>query len=167
MNNLIEQLVSVLEKELEMHRLLIAAARDMNDAVKNGAVDRVQAAARRYDGCITSIADMEEKRLELSDALCRGTLGNIPHASLLRVIDRVPPEWKAILTGLRLRLKDAINDLSKINYANQVLLTESLRAIQKSFEMIATVRSSRSGGYKKQGKKDNPRGTMTIFNTIA
>jgi hypothetical protein len=167
MNNLIEQLVSVLEKELEMHRLLIAAARDMNDAVKNSVIETIQSAARRYDCCITTIAEMEEKRLELGDAICRGTLGNLPHASLLKVIDTAPPQWKKTIAGLRGKLKDEINDLSKINYANQVLLTESLHAIQKTFEMIATQWNSRSGGYKKQGKKAEPRSTMTIVNKIA
>ena len=94
MNNLIEQLAMVLEKELDMHRLLIVAAHDMNAAVKSSAVEKVQAAARRYDCCITNIADMEEKRLELGDEICRGTLGSIPHASLLRVIEQAPPAWK-------------------------------------------------------------------------
>jgi FlgN protein len=167
MNNLIEQLITVLEKELEMHRLLIAAAHEMHDAIINSTVEKVQAASRRYDCCITSIADMEEKRLELGDAICRSTLGNLPHASLLKVIDTAPPEWKNIITGLRVKLKAEINDLSKINYANQVLLTESLRAIQKTFEMIMTVRSSRLSGYKKHGKKDIPRSTLTIVNRIA
>jgi ribosomal protein L17 len=139
----------------------------MNDAVKKSAIDKVQVAARRYDGCITSIADMEEKRLELSDEICRGSLGNLPHATLLRVIDSAPIEWKTIITDLRKKLKTAIDDLSKINYANQVLLTESLHAIQKTFEMIATQWNSRSGGYKKQGKKAEPRSTMTIVNKIA
>jgi FlgN protein len=167
MNNLIEQLAMVLEKELDMHRLLIVAAHDMNAAVKSSAVEKVQAAARRYDCCITSIADMEEKRLELGDEICRGTLGSIPHASLLRVIEQAPPAWKNTIADLRRRLKAEINELSKINYANQVLLTESLRSIQKTFEMITTVRSSRLNGYKKQGEKDNPRSTMTIVNKIA
>jgi hypothetical protein len=167
MNNFIEQLVSVLEKELEMHRLLIAAAHDMNDAVKISAIDNIQSAARRYDCCITTIAEMEEKRLELGDAICRGTLGNHPHASLLKVIDSAPPEWKKTIAELRGKLKYEINDLSKINYANQVLLMESLNVIQKTFEMFTAGRNSHSSGYKKQGKKDTPRSTMTIVNTIA
>jgi hypothetical protein len=167
MNNLIEQLVSVLEKELEMHRLLIAVAHEMNDAVKNSAIETIQSAARRYDSCITSIADMEEKRLDYSDTICRGTLGNLPHASLLKVIDSVPMEWKKTIADFRAKLKAAINDLSKVNYANQVLLTESLHSIQKSFDLIAAARGSRLGGYKNQGKKATPRSTMTIVNTIA
>jgi hypothetical protein len=167
MNNLIDQLVSVLEKELETHRTLIAAAHDMNDAVKGSTIEKIQSAAHRYDCCITNIADMEEKRLDLSDAICRKTPGNALHASLLRVIEQVPTEWKKTITDLRNKLKIEINDLSKINYANQVLLTESLYSIQKTFEMIASDRGSHSSGYKKQGKKDNPRCTMTIVNTIA
>jgi ACT domain-containing protein len=167
MNNPIEQLVAVLEKELEVHRALIAAAREMNDAVKTGAIDKIQAAAHRYDDCITNIADMEEKRLDLSDAICRGTLGNLPHASLLRVINTVPVEWKKTIAGLREKLKTEINDLSKINYANQVLLTESLHSIQKTFDLITAARASRLGGYRKQGKKAEPGSTMRIINTIA
>jgi hypothetical protein len=130
-------------------------------------IEKIQDAARRYDCSITAIADLEEKRLDLSDAICRGTLGNLPHASLLRVIDRAPAGAKKTIADLRAKLKAEINDLSKINYANQVLLTESLHSIQKTFEMISTERNSRLGGYEKQGKKDNPKSSMRIINTIA
>jgi len=167
MNNLIEQLISVLEKELEMHGLLIGTANEMNEAVKSSSIEKIQAAARRYDCSITGIADLEEKRLAFSDAICHKTLGNCPHASLLRVIDSVPAAYKKTITDLRAKLKAEIDDLSKINYANQVLLTESLHSIQKTFEMIAASRSSHSGGYAKQGKKAEPRTTLTIVNTIA
>jgi hypothetical protein len=172
MNNLTEQLVKVLEKELETHLLLIAAARDMNDAVKAGIIENIQSAARRYDCCITDIAGMEEKRLELSDQICgcapqNGASVTLNHASLLRVIDTVPFEWKNIITGLRTKLRAEINDLSKINYANEVLLTESLSAIQKTFEMIATKWGAPGSGYLKQGKKASPRSTTTIVNKIA
>jgi hypothetical protein len=167
MNKLIEQLVSVLEKELETHQRLIKAAHDMNDAVKGNSIEKIQSSGRVYDACITAIGDMEEKRLTASDVICAGTLGGAPHASLLRVIERVPPEYKKTIIDLRTKLKAEIDKLSKINYANQVLLTESLSSIQKTFDMIATEHDSRLAGYKNQGKKDNPRSTITIVNTTA
>jgi ribosomal protein L17 len=165
MNNNLEQLILILEKELDAHKHLITTAHDMNQAVKGSALDRIQAASRKYDDCICSIADLEEKRLELCDAICNTATTTAPHASLLRVIDHIPAEHKRTVTDLRNKLRSEINDLSKINYANQVLLTESLDTIQKTFEMIATERSSRLGGYKKQGKKETPRATMSLINT--
>jgi hypothetical protein len=167
MNSLIEQLVTVLEKELETHRLLIAAAHDMNDAVKNNALSLIQAAARRCDDYTCSITMLEEKRLHLSDGICRKTIGKAPHASLLRVVDEVPVPWKKSIADLRAKLQAAIGDLSKINFANKVLLTESLSAIQKTFEMIATEQRTRLGGYKRQGIKDHSQPGRTYLNTLA
>jgi hypothetical protein len=167
MNDRIDELITVLTKEVEAHRLLIAAASGMNAALRKGDLAAVQTAGRQYDECICRIQEMEEKRLELCDGICNRTDTAAGHASLLAAIDAADPGCKNRLIDLRLQLREAVNDLSKVNYSNQVLCQESLVSIAKTFEMMATQETTRYSGYKKQGTRDVVRGSRRIINAVA
>lgn len=163
----LDELATVLTKELDFHATLITAALAMNQAITKRSLDEIQKAARCYDQCTCGIQELEEQRLRLSDTICNFPAKTAGHASLLRVIECVPPEQKQRLTTLRAALKDAINKLSKINYSNQVLLTESLKTIAKIFDYIATQDKRNPSGYRRRGAKEKKRSGATIFNTVA
>jgi hypothetical protein len=167
MNARFDELVTVLVKELDFHATLITAAFSMNEAITKRSLDGIQKAARCYDQCTCRIQELEEQRLQLSDVICSYPALTAGHASLSRVIDCAPPEQQQRLATLRASLKEAIGKLSKINYSNQILLTESLKIIAKMFDYIASQDKRNTGGYKRRGAKDRQRSTTAIVNTVA
>jgi len=160
-----EHLIVVLIEELEAHGLLIAAAQEMNASVKNGAVGGVQSACRKYDELTCAIASLEEKRLHYSDTICN-TKG-VRHVNLLTVIAHVAEPYKKRIFDLRIQIKKAIDDLSKINFSNEILLKESLLTFHKTYEMLALYNENKLAGYKKHGKKAKPLQGTSFVNKIA
>jgi hypothetical protein len=167
MSNRFDDLIGVLEKELEFHGLLIQAAFSMNAAIKIRSMDEVRKASRTYDECTCRIQDLEEKRLQWSDEICGYSGKTVGHASLSRVMEHAPAECRQRLAALRASLKEAVGNLSKINYSNQVLLCESLKTIANLFKYIALHDPRNQGGYKKLGTMDRGRVATAIVNTVA
>jgi flagellar biosynthesis/type III secretory pathway chaperone len=167
MNDHFEELAHVLEKELEFHGLLFAAASGMNRALRNRALEEIRKTSRQYDECTCRIEELEEKRLQLSDLICQDDKQRAPHVNLLSVIERAPATHKNRIAELRLSLKNTIGDLSRVNYSNQVFLQESLRTIAKTFEILTIHETAKLNGYKAHGEKDRSRTSKIIVNTIA
>ena len=167
MNKSVEQLMIVLNKELDLHALLIAAAYDMNAAVKKKNVAGVAAATRRYDDCTCSIEQLEEQRLLLCDTICKDAVKNGTHASLLTTIQHIDAPLRKTVTALRDQLKQTILDLSKINYSNQILITETITANHALLELITAGNPAQRGGYKKHGAKITTRHGMSLVNKVA
>ncbi len=160
-----EQLIVVLIKELEMHGLLIAAAQEMNTSVKTNSLEGVQASCRKYDELTCTIASLEEKRLFHSDTICNTS--GIRHVNLLSVISHVAEPYKKRIIDLRMQIKEAIDELSKINFSNEILLKESLLNFHKTYEMLALYEETKLAGYKKHGKKAQPLRGTSFVNKVA
>ncbi len=166
MNNPFEELIAVLTAEKDCHARLLEAANAMNTALCVRDLGAIRAATRQYDDYTCSISDLEEKRLHLSDAICAISKKRSSHANLRQVIDQAPADRRAELAALQTDLKEAILRLSKVNYSNQVRLTESLRTIAMTFDLLATQGKKSAGGYKSLGTKDQSRSTTAIVNTV-
>ncbi len=167
MNESFNELITVLTKEIELHTTLIDAAFAMNAAITTRSLEDIRRAGKCYDQCTCRIQELEEKRLALSDAICDRKGKETGHMSLLQVIERAPQEYRQRISTLRASLKDSIGKLSKINYSNQALLTESLKTIAKMFDYIALQGKQNASGYKRRGAKDGGRATTAIVNTVA
>jgi flagellar biosynthesis/type III secretory pathway chaperone len=161
-----KQLILVLEQELELHSRLVSASRAMNNAVKEKTMGEIQSATRNHNECISRIEELEEQRLTLCDALCAATVKKGRHASLLLAIDHLDKEDGSTVFALRARLKNMLNELSGINSSNKVLITESIYANQKTFEMVITHHEKRHSGYKKQGTREQAKQSTSLINRI-
>ena len=165
MEQLVKDLETVLENELVVHKQLLEAARTMNKAIKAEDIAGVKNAARKHDELTCQVEAFEEKRLEANGTLALH-LDIKNHATLTRIIDKLPADHKTKLSKLKTDLKRVIWEFKRINSSNQILLTESLRTVAKVFEFIDCAMGKLSG-YKFQGKKSPIMITRTIINTVA
>lgn len=162
----VTQLASLLECELNEHRVLTETARKMNEALHKRDVGAVRTHSSRYDECTCRIEEMEEKRLEICDALTKLLGHENRHLTLPSIIDRIPTEFRSELTGLRTALKAEIAKLTKLNMSNQVFLEESLITVAQTVKILAAGRA-KTVGYKQGGKPTEDAGNRTIINRTA
>jgi|WetSurMetagenome_2_1015567.scaffolds.fasta_scaffold426732_2 flagellar biosynthesis/type III secretory pathway chaperone len=165
MDATIIELDKILENELLLHERLLSTVRSMNAALKTESIDDVRAANKDYDECTCRIEALEEKRLLTSDAIARSH-GLAAHANLSRIIESLADSDRGKLPELRYKLRAVLAEIHKMNAANKILLTESLRSIAKTFEFIS-VASEKFHGYKQLGKKSCTNIGRPIINTVA
>jgi flagellar biosynthesis/type III secretory pathway chaperone len=165
-NNSFLELIDVLDKEYACHLLLLSAAEEMNTALKQNRVEDIRRTSKKYDEYTFTIKELEEKRLMLSDLICKKDTSKAGHANLLMVIENAPEELKEKISNLRGKIKDIVAKISKINYSNQVLLQEALYSASKMFEMVMNNEKNRFLAYKKHGKKDLSPVTTNIVDRV-
>jgi len=165
MDTLINGLETVLENELALHKQLLEAAVAMNTAIKTEDLPMVKEMGRKHDDLTWKIEELEEKRLEIHDALA-DFLGVPPKSNLSRIIKKLPENRAAKLAAIRAELKSVLGTLKMTTFSNQILLGESLRTIAKVFEFIDIAKAKLSA-YKHHGKRGSALVTRTMINTVA
>ncbi len=166
MDEKFDELKSVLSHELEIYESLVKTADQMNQAIKQKEVDDVKQLTSRFDTYIEQVDMLESRRLEICDAIAREIKSEKQHMNLHNIITLLPKEKQQPFLEIRTSLKFKINELSKVNISNQLLLKESLIAIGKKFELILQSQNS-IAGYKHTGNMDKEPIRKNIFNHIA
>lgn len=161
-----EELKSVLADELSIHSDLVKTAEKMNAAIKKKDVDTVKILTARYDEYIGQIETLENKRLELCDGITKALKPQNRHMNLKSIIAMMPKEQQKPFSDIGTSMKKKINELSRLNTSNQILLNESLTAIGKKFELI-TQFQNKLAGYKQSGTIDKEQVRRNIINHIA
>ena len=166
MNPLVSELSAVLGKELSIHEQLVAAAADMNVALKAKRTADVARGNAQYDSLCCQLDALEEKRLAVSDNLAAAIGCNHRHATIAQIVARLPADEAAMLLNLRRRLKTALGELSKLNHSNRMLLENGLQVIEKTFEIIIN-NCRKTTGYLAQGIQARTSLNTAVINRVA
>ncbi len=160
------ELKKVLTEELEIHANCVTTATAMNTAIKEKDVEKVQWLTDQFDNFMARIEILEMRRLELCDSITKAGKTENRHLNLQNIIALVPGEERKSFEDIRASLKKNIANLAKINTANQLLLNESLKAIEKNFELFAQSQTIPSG-YKQSGVMERKSIRKNIVNQVA
>ena len=166
MDKQFEELKSILTDELTIHNELVKTAKEMSNAIKEKNVDLVQMLTGKYDNFIWQVELLEVRRLELCDRITKTVKPQNHHMNLQNLIFIMPKEERKPFTELRASLKGKIDELVRINISNRLLLNESLKAINKNFELFSQIQM-KFNGYKKSGTMDKKTVKKNIVNQIA
>ncbi len=153
MNTTVNTIEAILRDELRLHRDLLRAAQDMGEAIKSKEIGAVQSLTGRYDELVGEIEQLEEQRLAACDQFAAEHDLPQRHVSLRMVLSRTASSSRENMRDLQKALKEIINDLTRVNMANRILMEESLRAFSKTVELRATA-SVRKNGYGRTGALD-------------
>lgn len=165
MDKLLCQLEEILSRESDLHNDLLLTANSFNKAIKSDNLEQIQQYTALHDEQVYQIAKLEEQRIECATNLAR-TLelpGEVPKMS--SVLEKIPEHWQTRLSGIQLKLKQQIADLSKINTFNRILLQENLSFINSNIVMFqkSTSRSYRYGG---KGKPASVSSGRNLINRV-
>lgn len=169
MNNkeeLIKKISSVISDEMQVHESLVIAAQHMNDSIKRRAVKELQQYTNHYDSLIGRMEELEERRLEVSDAYAKN-ICNKNHMPLTAIISTIENDAdKNTLQNMRIKIKENISILTRLNTANRILLEAALSAITKNFEIMLKTRE-KFQGYGNSGTVSSRNISRNLLNKIA
>lgn len=132
MEKRLEELESILSKEIDLHNSLLEVTKEFNAAIKINNIELIRKKTTEQDEHICSIERLEESRNDC----CKSILGESDPASgsvkFSHILDTIPASWKNRLSTLHRSLKSIIQELASINTSNRILLEEADRMIGKT-----------------------------------
>jgi hypothetical protein len=166
MDKAYENLKTVLEEQARLYGQSVTVATEMNAALKIKDVDGVRKSAHRFDSLSVKIESLEGKRLAMCDELGRRSADARRHAGLQGIMDALPENEQREFTAIRRELKNSITALAGLSTSNQLLVEESLLALNKNFDIIAQTRN-KPAGYKQTGVVARQSVRKNLVNQIA
>lgn len=135
MASLIENMISVLDRENVHYQALLELSRKKTDAIVNNRTDELQDILGKEQKLITALDELDKEREEHSDDIAN--VLNVPAkemtvTKLIKLLEKQPND-QAKLIEVYEALKQTVDKLVLINDNNKVLLQESLEMID--FEM--------------------------------
>lgn len=167
MDEKIKELADILHKQSEFHKGLIIAAKEMNGYIKTKNLEGIQKVIIKYDHLTGQIEDLEQKRLILCDTIAKKKLKENSHLNIKQLINILENEdEKSILLKKRNNLKEKIDEFSKLNSQNNILLAERIEDIDINIKMIAG-HVNKPAAYGNNGIMDNSKINRHMINRVA
>jgi len=167
MENSVEKLTEILEKEVRIHDNLLQTAGSINKSIKDNNTTALNQQTSQYDEQIFQLEKMEEQRIECCGALMHQYgFGDNQPVKLARIIGNTPASRKARLEQVQAALRKRIQELANINTSNRILLEDSLGIIENTFSMIRKA-ANPVAGYRQKGIKTYSRTGSSFLNTVA
>ncbi|CUH91917.1 flagellar protein FlgN [Herbinix luporum] len=142
MASLIEELISVLDKEHEIYKELIPIAREKTQIIVKNDTTALQEITAKEQKAIDKITALENSRGKLMEDI-KTVLGkrneNLNLATLIGLLDRQPEE-KQKLSLLHDKLKETVGVLVDINNRNKTLIQQSLEMIEFNMNFLQSAR---------------------------
>jgi len=140
--SLLEELIGVLDKELDLYQNLIPVSEEKTRIIVRNDLNGLQEITAKEQAVVDSIRALERRRDEImaniktvlnrkSDQLNLGTL--------IQILDKQPEEQKK-LSALHDNLKNTIGRLTEINARNKTLIEQSLEMIEFNMNFIQSTR---------------------------
>ncbi len=153
MNSTYEELVRILSCELELHNNLVETANVFNKSIREDNLPQIQNYTVKHDELICQLEKLEEKRIELSGIIANkiGIKKREPRLSLL--IESAPYDLRSTLSNVHCKLKEKIDELSKITVSNRILLENALTVINSTISIYQqSQKKFEPYGIRKKGK---------------
>jgi flagellar biosynthesis/type III secretory pathway chaperone len=142
--SLIDELISILEKEYELYQQLIPIADEKTQVIVKNDLTSLQVITGKEQSAIDKINALEHKReavmVHIRTVINRKT-GDFNLGTLIGLMEKQPKEQKA-LSIIHDNLKSTIQRLVEINNRNKHLIKQSLEMIEFNMNFIQSTRMS-------------------------
>lgn len=153
MENILEKLDLILNKEEESHLSLLKLAKELNKALRENNIEEIDRLRKLYDESVYHIEKLEEQRVSYCATL-KELLGiKTTHLNISTLINFIPEKWKQKLSHFQNRMKKILEELSSITISNKILIEESIKVMNSSILNIYKFKSKYSC-YKRSGKQE-------------
>ncbi len=154
---MIETLIDVLEKENAEYEGLESLSEHKTAAIVSGNVETLQEILVQEQKHIGTIDELEEKRIENVKDICN--VLNLPEKNtkidrIIEMLEKQPKDRDA-LRAVHLKLKRTLEQLTKVNENNKVLLKESMEMIEFELNLAKNaVIAPQTGNYSKSAYEE-------------
>lgn len=152
MASLIETLIDVLEKENTEYEGLLGLSENKTAAIVSGDVEQLQEILVQEQKYISTIDALDAKREENVKDICNVlnlSAKNMKIDMIVEMLEKQPKERDA-LHEIHLKLKRTLEQLTRINENNKVLLKESMEMIEFELNLAKnSVVAPQTGNYSR------------------
>ncbi|WP_309088967.1 flagellar protein FlgN [Domibacillus sp.] len=145
-------LIETLEKQLALHKSLLALAQAKTEAVKQNKMDELNRIVRDEQKHVSAITILEKKRTEHSSQ------------TLTELLASLSAEEQRKAEELRGQLVDVLGELQHTNRLNEELLDQSLQFVHLQLDLLSP---PEAGNYAADGESNQPPSTGPIFDSKA
>jgi hypothetical protein len=163
MNTLLEKLETVLKSELEVHGAFLASTRELNNALKEENLVKIDHQRHMQDESICRIEKLEEQRSEYCTELARSLGISRRPVKMTMLLEKLPQQWRDRLGSIHMMLRDRLTELSRISVSNRILLEEGMRIAGNTISLIRNA-GKKYGAYGHYGQQVAVPLTTTLFN---
>jgi flagellar biosynthesis/type III secretory pathway chaperone len=127
-----------MEKLVELHRELLALAKEKTPVLVHNQIDQLNAIIHKENRLIRQVADLDRQRVQIIGEylISRGYTPDprVTISDLIKIIFKA--EDKKALMNAQKKLLDSITELRKLNEVNQKLIEQSLAFINYSLDLL-------------------------------
>ncbi len=154
MNNLIDELIRMFEKQIKHHQSLISVLMDEKTSIVESNLTEISNANVEKETLILKIKNLEEKRLNLVVKIAELIGENSQNITFKRLCEITEKPQSEKLDDCRSRLILMTNNVRESNEENKVLLTQAVELVRGSFMLLDNLMSSNSVYYR-TGEMEN------------
>lgn len=155
MNELVEELSSVLEREIGCYEELIASARAEQQALIRGKLQELKLALEAQELLIASTKALDETRRQIARALAQRLGLSDTDVTLTRLIELGYDDETGRIAALRDRVREVVIDLDRLNAGNAQLVNSSIDFINQTMWVLLQPRQP-NGTYTPKGGTATP-----------
>ncbi len=148
MNELIDELINIFEKQVNLHQSLLAVLTEEKTSIIESNLTGLTKVNGEKETLILKIKNLEEKRLKLVERIAESLGEKSRNLTLKRLCEISEEPHSTRLDDCRLRLISLTNNVKKLNVENKILLTQAVKLVRGSFMLLDNLMSSNSVYYR-------------------
>ncbi|MCF7741394.1 MAG: flagellar protein FlgN [Candidatus Marinimicrobia bacterium] len=138
-NNPFSTLIDTLEQEIELYSDMAGAIQEKQDAIISGQIEKLRNFVSKEKKVINKSMEKARERKEIQARISSQCQINNPQPNLKTIIDIARPKYAIKLSNLRYRLKDILNDITRTNNENKLLLDFSIEHVKGMAQLFLNI----------------------------
>lgn len=143
MNELLDELSSVLEREIGCYEELIQSARAEQQALIRGKLEELKLSIEAQELLIASTKALEGTRRQIGRTLAQHLGLPDQEVTLTRLIELGYGEEEGRIGALRNRIRDVVRELDRLNAGNAQLISSSIDFINQTMWVLLQPRTDK------------------------
>ncbi|MFQ5705970.1 MAG: flagellar protein FlgN [bacterium] len=136
MEEIIEELVVVISKEVKAFNQLLKTLREKQRAIVEGEIERLKKQVTAETRIVHETKTLEAQRIAQTRVLAEVLALDNMNPRLSEIIEKIEAKYAQRLTEQRSLLKSLMEKIRSINESNQFLLNYSLQFIESSLSLL-------------------------------
>lgn len=149
--NLFKSLIRILDKEIQVYQKMVAVIREKQDMIVIGDVNQLRELVNREKSLIKESMKIAKLRREAQLRLSQHYRLSESEPRLKQLIEIAGPGQAITLSNLRYRLKGMLNQITRINNENKLLLNFSIEHVKGLAHLFLNINEEPSGIYGMDG----------------
>ena len=155
MNGLLEELSSVLEREVGCYEDLIESARSEQQALIRGKLEELKLAIEAQELLIGSTKALEETRRQIGRVVAERLGLSNGDLTLTRLIELGHDDESGRIAALRDKVRHVVQELDRLNAGNAQLINSSIDFVNQTMWVLLQPRAAKPT-YSPDGNTDAP-----------